>query len=127
MSTKSFLLGASGAAAVLIFYAAAQSPPANAPAARESRTLEERVSALERSVASLTTRFETRDASVNRGGSDAVNASTFAQLQNEVARVQSDVQRVERQADTAAREAGDARREAMDAQRAARDAALRSR
>jgi hypothetical protein len=126
MKVKSLLLGACGAAAAVIFYASAQ-PPARPPAAGQPRTLEERVVALERSVASLSTRFDTRDASVNRGGSDAVNASTFMQLQNELTRLQNDLQRVERQADAAAREASDARREALDAQRAARDAALRSR
>jgi chromosome segregation ATPase len=121
MSVKPVLLGACGAAAVLISYAAAQPPPA------QPRSLEERVTALERSVASLSTRFETRDASVNRPGSDVAGSSSFMQLQNELTRLQNDLQRVERQADAAAREASDARRDAQDAQREARAAALRTR
>lgn len=135
MPNKELLTLAAVAAMLLWSFAAAQQPPQRSTAPRSAPTqqpsLEDRVAKLERDVASLSTRFEVREASPNA----AVNlssSSAFLQLQNDINRLSNDLQRVEREVDGATRAAMDAQRGAADAQRAAmeaereaRDASLR--
>jgi chromosome segregation ATPase len=80
-------------------------------------TVAERVLALERDVASLSTRVELRDAQ-RTPVSDATLTSRVQQLEQSLNRLTLDLQRVERQADSALREASQARRDAESAQRA---------
>jgi hypothetical protein len=95
------------------------------PPVRET-TLEERVLALERSVASLATRFDVRDAARLPGGDESLPARV-AELERAIGRLGTDLQRVAISADNASREASQARRDAQDALREARDAAMRAR
>ena len=134
MSNQERIVLAAVAATLLWSFAGAQQPqrpPAQGPAQNRPATLEDRVAKLERDVASLSTRFEARDAALNRGV-NVGSSSAFVQLQNDVNRLSNDVQRVAREADAATRAATDAQRGAADAQRAAmqaereaRDASLR--
>lgn len=94
-------------------------------------TLEERVAALERGLASLETRFQVSPAAVP-GAISSIDttrnlASQLMDLQREVERLRGDIQRVERKADAAQREAAGAERDALNAERIARDAANRVR
>jgi len=82
-------------------------------------TLAERVQALEREVASLSTGFELREAQRAPAG-DAALATRVDRLEQSLERLAIELQQVERQADNALREASQARREAEDAQRTAR-------
>jgi hypothetical protein len=102
-----------------------QPPPQQAPG-RNSASLDERVVALERGLASLSTRFELRDTAVPSAPGGALEPR-IAALERDLERLVVDLQRVEREVDNAYREASDARREAMNAERAARDAAMRAR
>jgi hypothetical protein len=115
---------ASVAAAALIYLtlATAQPPPQD----QRGPTLDDRVGVLERGVASLTTRFELRDAASPPVAGGSLEPR-IAALESALDRLAVDLQRVERQADNAQREASDARREAASAERAARDAAMRVR
>jgi hypothetical protein len=135
---------AAAAALVYLSFASAQ-PPAQPPPARSAPTqslpgnrpptLEERVAALERGLASVTTRFEIRESAVPPSQGSAQNTgleSRVSNLERSVDRLQQELQSVQRAADaaqraadSASREAGDARRTAQSAENAARDALLR--
>jgi len=99
----------------------AQAPP--------PRTPEERITALEKSLATLETRFgleSTREPNVG-GVSGVALENRVTALERALDRLATDVQRVERVADMAMRDAANAQRDAMTAQQMARDAALRAR
>ena len=134
-------LSAAAALVYLSFAAAqppAQPPPAQAPPVGRPPTLEERVAALERGLASVTTRFEIRESAVPAGQSGAQSStmleSRVSNLERSIDRLQQEMQSVQRAADnaqraadSASREAGDARRTAQSAENLARDAQLRAR
>ena len=114
----------------------AQPPPQSQPGARPP-TLEDRVAALERGLASVTTRFGIREAAVPPSQSGAQSAAAFesrvsslersiGQLQVELQSVQRAADSAQRAADAASRDAGDARRTAQSAESTARDALLRA-
>jgi uncharacterized protein DUF3359 len=114
----------------------AQPPPQSQPGARPP-TLEERVAALERGLASVTTRFDIRESAAPASQSGALNAAAFesrisnlersiGQLQLELQSVQRAADSAQRAADSASRDAGDARRTAQGAENTARDALLRA-
>ena len=118
---------------VYVSFAIAQ-PPAPQPPGQRPPTIEERVAALERGLASVTTRFDIREAAVtpaqSSGGALDARLST---LERSLERMQQDMQRLERaadnaqrSADAASRAADDARRTAMDAERNAQNALLRA-
>ena len=67
---------AAAAALVYLSFAAAQ-PPVQGPPGNRPPTLEERVAALERGLASVTTRFEIRESAVPPSQSGAQNAAAF--------------------------------------------------
>ena len=128
---------AAAAALVYLSFAAAQ-PPAQAPSGNRPPTLEERVAALERGLASVTTRFEIRESAVPPSQSGAQNGAAFEsrvsnlersldRLQQEIQSVQRAADSAQRAADSASRDAGDARRTAQSAENLARDAQLRAR
>jgi hypothetical protein len=121
MRTRVRTAAASVAAAALIYLtiAAAQSQD-------RGPTLDDRVGLLERSLASLATRFELRDSASPPAAGGALEPRISA-LETALDRLAVDLQRVERQAENAQREASDARREAASAERAARDVAMRAR
>jgi hypothetical protein len=120
------------AAACLVYFSfAAAQPPAPQPSARPP-TIEERVAALERGLASVTTRFDVRDAAAVSPSSAISLESRVAALERTLDRLVQDIQRVDRAAenaqraaDAAARDATDARRTAQEADRVARDAQMR--
>jgi hypothetical protein len=132
---------AAAAGLVYLSFAAAQ-PPAQPPGAQSqpgSRppTLEERVAALERGLASVTTRFEIRESQVPPSQSGAQSAAAFesrvgnlersiGQLQQQIMSAQRAADSAQRAADSASRDAGDARRTAQAAESTARDALLRA-
>ena len=126
-----------GAAALVYLSFAAAQPPQGAPGTRPP-TLEERVAALERGLASVTTRFEIRESAVppsqTGGQSAAAFESRVSNLERSIDRLQQEIQSVQRAADSAqraadsaSRDAGDARRTAQSAESFARDAQLRAR
>ena len=121
---------AAAAALVYLSFAAAQ-PPVQGPPGNRPPTLEERVAALERGLASVTTRFEIRESAVPPSQSGAQNAAAFesrvSNLERSIDRLQQEIQSVQRAADSASRDAGDARRAAQSAENLARDAQLRAR
>jgi hypothetical protein len=93
-------------------------------------TLQERVAALEASVATIETRFgieSARPRDLGIGESGAALAGRVDALERSLERLVGDMRRVEQLADSAAREAAQARRDATAAQQAARDAAMRAR
>jgi hypothetical protein len=106
------------AALSLLTFAFAQPAP---------RTVEERVGALESSLAALETRFGLESSrQPNLGGESGVAIAGRDQtLERSLERLTTEVQRVERLADTAARDAAAAQRDAMTAQQMAREAAMR--
>jgi len=131
---------AAAAGILYLSFAAAQPPaqplPQSQPGARPP-TIEERVAALERGLASVTTRFEVRESAVPPTQSGAQNAAVFesrvsslersiGQLQQQLQSVQRAADSAQRAADSAARDAGDARRTALSAESTARDALLRA-
>ena len=131
---------AAAAALVYLCFAAAQ-PPAQPPSQSQPGarppTLEERVAALERGLASVTTRFEIRESAVPPAQSGVQGAAAFesrvSNLERSIDRLQQEIQSVQRAADSAqraadsaSREAGDARRTAQSAESTARDALLRA-
>jgi methyl-accepting chemotaxis protein len=89
-------------------------------------TLEERVTALERQVARLDTRFE-RESAVRPATADnnATLAARINQLERSLERLAADMQRVQRQADDASRAASQAARDAQSAQQLAREVSMR--
>ena len=91
-------------------------------------SLDERVTALERQVARLDTRFGIENASrpgvTERSGN---LAARIDDLERSLARLTADLQRVQQRADDAWRTANQAERDAQAAQQTARDAALRAR
>ena len=104
------------AAALLALPALAQQPPSpRAP------TLEERVTALEASLATLDTRLELERTRVgdNPGQTDVAMAGRVQALERNLERLTTDMQRVQRMAEDAARAASAAQR---TAEQAARDA-----
>ncbi len=127
------------AAAALVYWSfAAAQPPAQGPPGNRPPTLDERVAALERGLASVTTRFEIRESAVPPSQSGAQNAAAFesrvSNLERSIDRLQQEIQSVQRAADSAqraadsaSRDAGDARRTAQSAESLARDAQLRAR
>ena len=137
---------AAAAGVVYLSFAAAQPPaqqsPAQPPGAQAqpgSRppTLEERVAALERGLASVTTRFDIRESAVPPAQSGTQSAAAFesrvgnlersiSSLQQQLQSVQRAADSAQRAADSAARDAGDARRTAQSAESTARDALLRA-
>ena len=90
-------------------------------------TLEERVEALERAVASLDTRLEARTTGVRPSGGNDSLAQRVIDLERTIMALRTDLQRVDRTAANAARAATDAQRTAALAERIARDAATRVR
>jgi hypothetical protein len=136
--TKLFGKLAAAAGLVCLSYAAAQPPAAQVPApqAQPQRpvTIEERVTVLERGLASVTTRFERRDAAAVAPSSSFSLEGRITALERSLDRIAQDLQRIEREADSAqraadaaSRGADDARRTAMEADRVARDAQMRVR
>jgi len=122
---------------VYVSFAAAQ-PPVPQAQSQRSPPIEERVAALERGLASVTTRFDLREAAVPPAAAATANVgaleSRVATLERALDRIQQDLQRIERAADTAqraadsaSRDAADARRTAQDADRNAQNALLRAR
>ncbi len=101
--------------------------PAPAQAPVKPPTLEERVTALEKELASVGTRLGVRESLSPNGASERGLEARVANLERTLDRLAMDLQRVERQADAAARDASQARSDAMAAQQIARDAALRTR
>ena len=101
------------AALSLLALAAAQPPP---------RTVEERVAALESSLATLETRFgleRSRPADIG-GETGLALAGRVTALERSLDRLATDVQRIQRVAEAAARDAASAQRDAMEARQAAR-------
>jgi uncharacterized protein YceH (UPF0502 family) len=136
---------AAAAGLVYLSFAAAQPPaqqsPAQAPAAQSQPgarppTLEDRVAALERGLASVTTRFDIRESAVPQAQGGMQNAAfesrvsnlerSIAGLQQQLQSVQRAADSAQRAADSASRDAGDARRTAQSAENTARDALLRA-
>jgi len=118
--TLGFSIALTAISFLALSYAQAPSP---------ARTPEERITALEKSLATLETRFgieSTREPNVG-GVSGVALENRVTALERALDRLASDVQRVERVADTAMRDAANAQRDAMTAQQMARDAALRAR
>jgi hypothetical protein len=118
---KPLLIAAAAVAAAL---AVAQEP------LRGTRTIQERVTDLEATVATIETRLgleRSRPAPLGTGESGQALAARVDSLERSLERLASDLQRVERLADNASREAAQAARDASAAQQAARDAALRAR
>jgi predicted nucleic acid-binding Zn-ribbon protein len=137
LNRKSTARFAAVATLVYLSFAAAQPSPQGPPGTRP-QTLEERVAALERGLASVTTRFEIRESAVPPSQSGAQNAAAFesrvSSLERSIDRLQQEIQNVQRAADSAqraadsaSRDAGDARRTAQSAENLARDAQLRPR
>jgi len=102
-------------AASLVVVALAQQPRGQQP----GPTVEERVSALEASLASLDTRLQLERTRVgdDAGQNELALAGRVQNLERLVERLTIDVQRVQRTADDAARAAGAAQRTAEQAQR----------
>jgi len=124
------------AALVYLSFAAAQPSPQSQPGARPP-TLEDRVTALERGLASVTTRFDIRESAVPPSQSGVQNAAAFesrlsnlersiGQLQQQLQSAQRAADSAQRAADSASRDATDARRIAQSAEGLARDAMLRA-
>ncbi len=101
----------------------------NAQEPLRAPTLEERIVALEKGLATIETRFGIQSTRLpDLGGESAAGlAARVAAVERSVERLATDLQRVDRLADTAARDAAQARRDATAAQQAARDAAMRTR
>jgi hypothetical protein len=112
----------SGLLAALALLAPALAQPPAAPP-----TIEQRVTALEKGLASLSTRFGVRESLAAAAPSDNGLAGRVAKLEGTLDQLALRLQRVERQADAAARDASQARSDAMAAQQLARDVALRPR
>ncbi len=121
---------AAAAGLVYLSFAAAQPPPPSQPGARPP-TLEERVTALERGLASVTTRFDIRESATPPSQSGLQNTAAFesrlSNLERLVDRLQQEMQSVQRAADNAQRTADSASRTAQSAENTARDALLRTR
>jgi hypothetical protein len=131
---------AAAAALVYLSFAAAQPPAQPSPQSQlgaRPPTLEDRVTALERGLASVTTRFEIRESAVPPSQSGVQNAAAFesrvsnlersiGQLQQELQSVQRAADNAQRAADSASRDATDSRRIAQSAESLARDAMLRA-
>jgi len=128
------------AALVYLSFAAAQPSaqpsPQSQPGVRPP-TLEDRVTALERGLASVTTRFDIRESAVPPSQSGVQNAAAFesrlsnlersiGQLQQQLQSAQRAADSAQRAADSASRDATDARRIAQSAEGLARDAMLRA-
>ena len=112
-------------------------PPAQSQPGTRPPTLEDRVAALERGLASVTTRFDIREAGVPPSQSGAQNTAAFesrvssleraiGQLQQQLQSAQRTAENAQRAADSASRDAADARRTAISAESQARDALLRA-
>jgi len=134
---------AAAAGLVYLSFAAAQppvqSPPGQPPAQSQpgarTPTLEDRVAALERGLASVTTRFEVRESAVPPSQSASQNTfesrvssleRTVGQLQQQLQNAQRAADSAQRAADSASRDAADARRTAQAAESTAQNALLRA-
>lgn len=126
---------AAAAGLAYLSFAAAQ-PPAQPPAGAKPPSLEERVAALERGLASVTTRFEVREAAAPSSLSGVQNRSALEarvgglersldRLQQELQSAQRAADGAQRAADSASRDAAAAQRTAQSAENAARDALQR--
>jgi hypothetical protein len=112
----------------LVILAAVPQCGAHAQAAPAApTTIEQRLGALEKAVATLDTQLSLEIARPDAGGVNMSLEARVAALERTVDRLATDVQRAERLADSAARAASDAQRDAMRAEQSARDAAMRSR
>ena len=135
---------AAAAGLVYLSFAAAQppvqqtpgQPPAQSQPGARPPTLEDRVGALERALASMTTRFDVREAAVPPSQSSSQNAfesrvsnleRTIGQLQQQLQNAQRSADSAQRAADSASRDAADARRTAQAAETTAQNALLRAR
>ena len=102
---------AAAGALVYLSFAAAQ-PPTQGPPGNRPPTLEERVAALERGLASVTTRFEIRESAVppsQQGAQSAVALdSRVGNLERSINQLQQAIQSVQRAADSAQRAADSA-------------------
>lgn len=120
MISKYAILG--GASAVLFCLAALAQPP--------QRSVEERLSTLERQLASLQTQFGVRSTIPREPPESAIRAQAVSgrvdQLERRLEALTADVKRIDQQADAAMREAFQAQRRAMLAEQLARDAASRT-
>jgi hypothetical protein len=97
---------------------------------RPQRTIQERVTQLEASLATIETRLgleSSRPGNLGTGESGLALSRRVDVLENSLEQLTRDLQRVERLAESASREATQAAREAAAAQSAARDAAMRAR
>jgi septation ring formation regulator EzrA len=106
--------------------------PGFAQQPKQQRTVEQRLSGLERQVASLETRLGVRTepgapSSAAIAVQKQATAQRIAQLEQRLSSLTAEVKRVERQADAAMRAANQAQRDATQAQQMARDAARRLR
>jgi ABC-type transporter Mla subunit MlaD len=132
-SSSAILVAVAG---VVYFSFAVAQPPATQPQGQRPPTIEDRVAALERGLASVTTRFNLREAAVPPAaappGGGALEARvgmlerTLDRLTQEIQNVQRSADSAQRAADAAARDAADARRTAQDADRNAQNALLRA-
>jgi ABC-type transporter Mla subunit MlaD len=120
------------AAGIFIVSFAAAQPAAPPAQGQRPPTVEERVLALERGLATVTTRFEARDAAAVSSSSTTSLETRVVRLEQTLDRLAQDLQRADRAADNAqraadaaARDAADARRTAQDAERVARDVQMR--
>lgn len=123
-------------AGLVYFSFAAAQPPGTPPQGQRGATIEERVAALERGLASVTTRFDVREAAVppataapNSGvleGRVNMLERTLDRIQQEIQNVQRSADSAQRAADSASRDAAEARRQAQDADRNAQNALLRA-
>ena len=101
------------AAGVLYLSFAAAQPPAqptqSQPGGAKPPTLEDRVAALERGLASVTTRFDVREAAVPPSQSGVQSAAMFetrvSSLERSIGQLQQQLQSVQRAADSAQRAA----------------------
>ena len=123
-------------AGLVYFSFAVAQPPATQPQGQRPSTIEERVAALERGLASVTTRFDVREAAVPPAAASATSGMlegrvstlerTLDRMQQEIQNVQRSADSAQRAADSASRDAADARRQAQDADRNAQNALLRA-
>src|SRR5262249_39766110 len=95
---------------VYISFAVAQ-PPTSPPQRQRAVTIEDRVAALERGLASVTTRFDLRESAVppaTASPNAAVLEGRVNMLERTLERIQQEIQNVQRSADSAQRAADSA-------------------
>lgn len=106
-----------------VFAAASVGPSSGyAQESDSSDTLEERLAAIERELASLDTRLEARTAvGTPLGPPDLAMTKRLVRLEQQLAALSADLRRLDQQIQTAMRDANEARREAVEAARLARE------